>query len=50
MGISGWDKVRVFTRHQPIISGVEEAIKQNLPIQDVEREEINGVALVRSIL
>jgi len=47
VGISGWDKVRVFTRHQPIISGVEEAIKQNLPIQDVEREEINGVALVK---
>ena len=46
VGISGDDKIRVFTRHESIVKGVETAIRQNLPMQDIEHEEISGVALV----
>ena len=46
VGISGYDKLRVFTHHQPIVDVVKNSVRQNLSIQDVDPENTAGIALV----
>lgn len=47
IGISGFDKLRIFTHHAPITNVVKEAVRQNLSIQSEEAENSAGVAVTK---
>ena len=46
LGISGWDKLTIFTHYPPIVDLVKNTVGQNLSLQDVESEHIEGVNVV----
>lgn len=44
VGISAWDKLRIFTQHQSIVDAVKEAIAPHLSIQDMGADNPAGIA------